>query len=63
MAVAQFQADLGWIILDEPTTHLDANARFGLAESLERLGLEQVIVVSHDDSFSAIANHVINIEV
>jgi exonuclease SbcC len=63
MAVAQFQADLGWIILDEPTTHLDASARFGLAESLERLGLEQVIVVSHDDSFSAIASHVINIEV
>ena len=62
MAVARFQADLGWIVLDEPTIHLDANARFGLAESLERLNLAQVVVVSHDDSFQAVASNVIQIE-
>lgn len=62
IAVAQFQANLSWLVLDEPTTHLDAAARFGLAESLERLGLAQVIVVSHDDSFSAIASHTINLD-
>ena len=44
---------------DEPTIHLDEAARQGLVDVLAHLGLEQVLVVTHDDTFASSANNLI----
>lgn len=59
MAVAQWMANLDFLVLDEPTVHLDEQARLGLAETLAALNLAQVIVVSHDQTFSSVSGQVI----
>ncbi len=63
LAIAQFTADLKWICLDEPTASLDTQTRMALAEIISRLPLEQVIVVSHDDTFTSCADQVIDLSV
>jgi exonuclease SbcC len=57
------------LFLDEPTTHLDAKRRRALAECLRSLRarveglvpLRQVIVISHDEAFDALHDHVIRV--
>ncbi len=47
-------------IFDEPTINLDEEKRRNLAASISRLqGFSQIFVISHDDTFEAIADHVI----
>jgi exonuclease SbcC len=43
--------NVGLLVLDEPTTHLDTEAKLALAEMLRRIGNEgglQIIVCDHD---------------
>jgi len=61
LAIAKYRADLGFMILDEPTIHLDLKSKQGLVEVVAGLGLEQIIIVSHDDSFTAAATNVIEV--
>ncbi len=63
LAIAKFTADLKWICLDEPTASLDTQTRMALAEIIARLPLEQVIVVSHDGTFTSCADQVIDLSV
>ena len=61
--VRAFAGGLGFVCLDEPTTHLDPERRGELAEALARLfrgraegaaWFEQLFLVSHDDAFEAL---------
>lgn len=48
--------------LDEPTAHLDQERRSNLGEQVQRLqGFDQLIVISHDDTFDGLFGHVIRI--
>ncbi|HEX5417542.1 MAG TPA: hypothetical protein VFZ25_17915 [Chloroflexota bacterium] len=49
--------------LDEPTAHLDEERRSNLGDQVQRLkGFDQLIVISHDDTFDGLFGHVIRIE-
>jgi exonuclease SbcC len=62
LAVASAMSnDLGWVILDEPSVHLDSSVKEALAEVLSGLGLDQMIVVSHDHLFHSCASQVIEL--
>lgn len=61
LAIAQLEADLSFLVLDEPTIHLDIGARHGLAEMMSRLTLEQTIVVTHDGTFGPYVDQVIEL--
>ncbi|MFW5924084.1 MAG: DNA double-strand break repair ATPase Rad50 [archaeon] len=53
------------LILDEPTVFLDSghvSQLVSLVESMRRLGVEQIIVVSHDDELVGAADDVIRVE-
>ena len=51
------------VFLDEPTIHLDAGIRAALADQIGRIkGLSQLGVISHDDTFERITEHVVTIE-
>lgn len=48
--------------LDEPTAHLDQERRANLGDQVQRLqGFEQLVVISHDDTFDGLFGHVIRI--
>lgn len=48
------------VFLDEPTVNLDENRRIQLAERLGQIeGLQQLFVISHDDTFETNCDHVI----
>lgn len=50
------------VVLDEPTINLDENRRIQLAESLNQIkDLQQLFVISHDDTFISGSNHIINV--
>ena len=47
---------------DEPTAHLDAERREGLAEKMMQVrGFSQIFVISHDDTFEQVAQSTIRI--
>ena len=47
---------------DEPTAHLDAERRDGLAERIVQVkGFAQVFVISHDDTFERVAHNYMHI--
>lgn len=50
-------------ILDEPTVNMDSLRREHLAETIETIGgmFKQLLVVSHDDTFSSITDNVIEL--
>ncbi|MGM0399049.1 MAG: DNA double-strand break repair ATPase Rad50, partial [Halobacteriota archaeon] len=53
------------LILDEPTVFLDSghvSQLVSLVESMRRLGVEQIIVVSHDDELVGAADDLIRVE-
>jgi len=54
LAVQEVLGGLGLFILDEPTAHLDEERCDSLARQIGSLkGLNQIIVISHDDTFHA----------
>jgi exonuclease SbcC len=53
-------SNLQFAFFDEPTIHLDKEHRMKLAEQLCHLkSIEQLIVISHDDSFESNVDHMI----
>ncbi len=61
MTMANFFSRSGFAIFDEPTVNLDADRRSALSESLPELleGMDQVIVVTHDDTFKEMTEKII----
>jgi len=60
LAIAQqASGGLAFLALDEPTVHLDVQAREGLMAAIARLDLSQTLLVTHDRDFAAAANQVI----
>jgi exonuclease SbcC len=65
-ALVEKLAHGGFLFLDEPALALDApsRARFALAarELMALTGAEQMLVVSHDDTFDGVADHTIRMQ-
>ncbi len=61
MAMSAFFSRSGFAIFDEPTVNLDADRRSALSESLPELleDMDQVIIVTHDDSFKEMTEKII----
>ncbi len=53
-----------FVIFDEPTVNLDAERKRALSEYLPKLfkDMEQVIVITHDESFREMAEKIVFIE-
>lgn len=64
LALLKNLSSVGLGFFDEPTTNLDGNRRFNLAEILQRVNTEfnQLFLISHDDTFDSITEHVIHLE-
>ncbi len=63
LALQEVLGGLGLFILDEPTTHLDEDRCDNLARQIGSItGLNQVIVISHDEAFGAYTKQQINIK-
>jgi exonuclease SbcC len=63
LAMIQEFSGLRFAVFDEPTYGVDADSRQKLADAIleaqKAAGLEQLIVVSHDDSFEGKIEHVV----
>jgi exonuclease SbcC len=63
LALQEVLGGLGLFILDEPTVHLDEDRCDNLARQIGSItGLNQVIVISHDETFGAYTKQQINIK-
>ncbi len=62
MAVLRQLTDVRLAFLDEPTAHLDQARRSNLGDQVQRLqGFDQLVVISHDDTFDGLFGHVVRI--
>ncbi|WP_404789975.1 AAA family ATPase [Altericista sp. CCNU0014] len=63
LALLRVLANIDIAFFDEPTTNMDRQRRRQLAEAISNLkAFRQLIVISHDDTFEAVTEHVIRIE-
>jgi DNA repair protein SbcC/Rad50 len=63
LALLRVLADINVAFFDEPTTNMDQVRRRQLAEAIGNLkAFRQLIVISHDDTFETVTEHVIRIE-
>lgn len=63
MALLRRMSSIRFVFLDEPTVNLDVVRRGQLASRLRTLrGIEQIFVISHDDTFEEHLDHVIRLE-
>lgn len=63
LALLKVLADIDLAFFDEPTTNMDRPRRESLAESIARLkSFKQLFVISHDDTFEKVTEHVIFVE-
>ena len=63
LALLKVLADIDIAFFDEPTTNMDRPRRESLAESISRLKtFKQVFVISHDDTFEKVTEHVLVVE-
>jgi DNA repair protein SbcC/Rad50 len=63
LALLRVLADINVAFFDEPTTNMDQVRRRQLAEAISNLkAFRQLIVISHDDTFETVTEHVIRIE-
>ncbi|MGZ4942538.1 MAG: AAA family ATPase, partial [Halobacteriota archaeon] len=63
LAVQEVLGGLGLFILDEPTIHLDEERCDSLARQIGSIkGLNQIIVISHDDAFHAYTQQQITVK-
>jgi DNA repair protein SbcC/Rad50 len=63
LALLKVLADVDIAFFDEPTTNMDRPRRQGLAEAISRIkNFEQLFVISHDDTFESVTEHVIVVE-
>jgi DNA repair protein SbcC/Rad50 len=62
LALLQELSNLRLVFLDEPTAHMDAARRANLATQIEKLrSFDQLVVISHDDSFDTLFGHVVRL--
>lgn len=62
LALLQTLSNLRIAFLDEPTAHMDAARRANLAAQIQNLrSFDQLIVISHDDSFDTLFGHVVRL--
>jgi len=62
LALLMQLANVQFAFFDEPTTNLDDSRRAQLAESLSGIKtLQQLFVISHDDTFEQASYHVIQV--
>ncbi|MFZ5975910.1 MAG: AAA family ATPase [Bacillota bacterium] len=56
-------SEVSMVCFDEPTTNLDRQRRENLSEIIPRLtkNFEQVLVISHDDTFDSITHHTVRL--
>ncbi|MEM8610498.1 MAG: SMC family ATPase [Cyanobacteria bacterium P01_H01_bin.105] len=63
LALLKVLADIDIAFFDEPTTNMDRPRRESLAESISRLKtFKQLFVISHDDTFEKVTEHVLVVE-
>ena len=65
LALARNFGTLGFCIFDEPTQNLDENRCANLSRSISRIrsehGFQQLLLVSHDDTFGTEVEHIIEL--
>jgi DNA repair protein SbcC/Rad50 len=62
LALLQTISDVRLAFLDEPTAHMDATRRVNLAAQIQNLrSFDQLVVISHDDSFDTLFGHVVHL--
>lgn len=62
LAILRDLSNVRVAFLDEPTAHLDQERRTNLGDQVQRLqGFDQLVVISHDDTFDGLFGHVIRI--
>ena len=62
LALLQTLSNLRVAFLDEPTAHMDAVRRGNLAAQIQNLrSFDQLVVISHDDSFDTLFGHVVRL--
>lgn len=62
LALLQTLSNLRLAFLDEPTAHMDATRRMNLAAQIQNLrSFDQLVVISHDDSFDTLFGHVVRL--
>ncbi len=62
LALAKQVSDISVAFFDEPTQNMDGLRRSNLAEQIEKVrGFEQILVISHDDSFEHHTDSVIRL--
>lgn len=62
LAILRDLSNVRIAFLDEPTAHLDQERRSNLGDQVQRLkGFDQLVVISHDDTFDGLFGHVIRI--
>ncbi len=64
LAIARaFLRDARLVVLDEPTSHLDAESEAAIADSLRRLAADRtILLISHRLLLAGLADHVVVIE-
>jgi DNA repair protein SbcC/Rad50 len=62
LAVLRDLSNVRVAFLDEPTAHLDQERRTNLGDQVQRLqGFDQLVVISHDDTFDGLFGHVVRL--
>jgi DNA repair protein SbcC/Rad50 len=63
LALLKVLADVDIAFFDEPTTNMDRQRRIQLAEAIANIKtFRQLFVISHDDTFEQVTEHVILVE-
>ena len=62
LAATRHLSRIRFAFLDELTAHVDEARRANLGSQVQRLqGFDQLVVISHDDTFDGLFGHVIRI--
>jgi exonuclease SbcC len=62
MAAMRLLSNVRVAFLDEPTAHLDQSRRANLGDQVQHLqGFDQLVVISHDDTFDGLFGHLVRI--
>ncbi len=63
LAILKLLSTMDIVFLDEPTTNLDEEKKENLVSQLRELsGFSQIFVISHDETFESMTEHVITLE-
>ena len=63
LAILKLLSDMDIVFLDEPTMNLDEHKKDNLVHQLRELsGFSQIFVISHDETFESMTEHIITLE-